>query len=38
MIGVLGHIVRSRTPSSLGVGMIFLGTFLLPLATNVLKS
>jgi hypothetical protein len=38
VIGVLGHIVRSRAAVALGVGLIFLGTFLLPLATDVLKS
>ena len=38
MIGVTGHIFRSRTLIVVGVGMIFLATFLLPVATNVLKS
>lgn len=38
MIGVAGHIVRSRTIVAVGIAMIFLATFLLPLATNVLRS
>jgi hypothetical protein len=38
VIGVVGHIVRARALVALGIGLIFLATFLLPLATNVLKS
>jgi hypothetical protein len=38
MIGVAGHIVRSRAIVAVGVGLIFLATFLLPLATSVLRS
>jgi hypothetical protein len=37
-LGVAGHIVRSKTAVALGIGMVFLATFLLPLVTNVLKS
>ena len=37
VIGILGHIFRSRTFVAVGIGLIFLGTFLLPLATNVLQ-
>jgi hypothetical protein len=38
LIGVVGHIVRSKALIVLGIGLIFLATFLLPLAANVLKS
>jgi hypothetical protein len=38
VIGILGHIFRSKTMVATGIGLIFLGTFLLPLATNVLES
>jgi hypothetical protein len=38
VIGVIGHIVRSKALVALGIGLIFLATFLLPLAANVLKS
>ena len=38
VIGVVGHLTRSRALVALGIGLIFLGTFLLPLAANVLKS
>lgn len=34
-IGIAGHVVKSRTLIALGIGMIFLGTFLLPLAANI---
>ena len=35
VIGVAGHIIRARTLIVLGIGLIFLGTFLLPLAANI---
>ena len=38
VIGVVGHIVRVKALVALGIGLIFLATFLLPLLTNVLKS
>jgi F0F1-type ATP synthase assembly protein I len=38
VIGVFGHIVRAKGLVALGIGMVFLATFLLPLVTNVLKS
>lgn len=38
VIGVAGHIIRSRATVAVGVALIFLATFLLPLATNVLRS
>ncbi len=34
-IGVIGHIVKVRTIVALGIGLVFLGTFLLPLAANL---
>jgi hypothetical protein len=38
VIGVIGHIIRAKGLVALGIGMIFLATFLLPLITNVVKS
>ena len=38
VIGVIGHIIRAKGLVALGIGLIFLATFLLPLITNVLKS
>ena len=38
VIGVIGHIVRAKGLVALGIGLIFLATFLLPLITNVVKS
>jgi hypothetical protein len=37
-VGILGHLFRSKTMVALGVGAVFLGTFLLPLAVYVSKS
>ena len=38
VIGVVGHIVRVKALVALGIGLIFLATFLLPLTANVLSS
>jgi hypothetical protein len=38
VIGVVGHVTRTRALVVLGIGLIFLATFLLPLAANVLES
>jgi hypothetical protein len=38
VIGVIGHITRTKGLIALGIGLIFLATFLLPLITNVVKS
>jgi hypothetical protein len=38
VIGVAGHVVRSRSLVVVGVALVFLGTFLLPLAVYVAKS
>ncbi|MEP6954130.1 MAG: hypothetical protein ABI950_08735 [Solirubrobacteraceae bacterium] len=35
VIGVAGHIMRFKTLVAIGIGMIFLATFLLPLAANL---
>jgi hypothetical protein len=37
-IGVVGHIVRAKALVALGIGLVFLATFLLPLAANIIKS
>jgi hypothetical protein len=38
VIGVVGHVTRTKALVVLGIGLIFLATFLLPLAANDLKS
>jgi hypothetical protein len=38
IIGVFGHIARVKSLVALGIGLVFLATFLLPLAANILKS
>ena len=38
VIGVAGHVMRSRSTVALGIGLIFLATFLLPLVLNVARS
>ena len=35
LVGVAGHVVRSKTMVAAGILMIFLATVLLPLATHV---
>ena len=37
-VGILGHLFRSRTMVVIGVGAVFLGTFLLPLGVYLSKS
>jgi hypothetical protein len=37
-IGIAGHIVRARSLVVVGIGLIFLATFLLPLAANIMRS
>jgi hypothetical protein len=37
-IGIVGHIVRVRGLVALGIGLVFLATFALPLVVNILKS
>ena len=38
VIGVVGHVTRTKALVVVGISLIFLATFLLPLAANVLKS
>lgn len=38
VIAIAGHVVRSRTAVIIGIGLIFLATFLLPLGINLSKS
>jgi hypothetical protein len=38
VVGIVGHVVRARPLIVIGIGLIFLATFLLPLAANVWKS
>jgi F0F1-type ATP synthase assembly protein I len=38
VIGVIGHIVRAKGLVAVGIAIVFLATFLLPLLTNVVKS
>jgi hypothetical protein len=37
-IGIVGHVVRARALIVVGIGLIFLATFLLPLAANIMQS
>ena len=37
-VGILGHLFRSKTMVVIGVGAVFLGTFLLPLGLYLSKS
>ena len=37
-LGVFGHIIKSRPAVAVGIGLVFLATFLLPLGTYVLKA
>jgi hypothetical protein len=38
VVGVAGHLTRTRSLVIIGIGLIFLATFVLPLVTNVLKN
>ncbi|HSD81767.1 MAG TPA: hypothetical protein VLB47_13955 [Solirubrobacteraceae bacterium] len=38
VVGIAGHVVRARALVVVGIGLIFLATFLLPLAANILRS
>jgi hypothetical protein len=38
VIGVFGHITRIKSLVALGIGLIFLATFVFPLVANILKS
>jgi hypothetical protein len=38
VVGVAGHVVKARSLVVLGIGLIFLATFLLPLVANVWRS
>ena len=38
VVGVVGHLTKTRSLVVIGIGLIFLATFVLPLATNVLKN
>lgn len=38
VIGIFGHISKTKTLVALGIGLIFLGTFVIPLIVNVSKS
>ena len=36
-LGVAGHVVRARSLVIIGIGLIFLATFLLPLGANLFQ-
>ncbi|MDQ6914286.1 MAG: hypothetical protein M3155_00570 [Actinomycetota bacterium] len=38
VVGIVGHLTRTKTLVAIGVGAIFLATFLLPVAIFVSKS
>lgn len=37
VVGIFGHITRSRTLVAIGIGLIFLGTLVAPLIVNLSK-
>jgi hypothetical protein len=37
VVGVAGHLMKTRAAVIIGIGMIFLATFVLPLLANVLQ-
>lgn len=37
LVGILGHLSRTKVLVALGIGMVFLATFLLPLLVNLSK-
>ncbi len=37
LIGVAGHIVRSKPMIALGIGLVFMATFVVPLLVNLSK-
>jgi hypothetical protein len=36
LVGAAGHLIRSKTLIVIGIGLLFLATFVLPLITNAL--
>jgi hypothetical protein len=36
-VGAAGHLIRSKTLIVIGIGLIFLATFVLPLITKVIQ-
>jgi hypothetical protein len=38
VIGIFGHISKTKSLVALGIGLIFLGTFVIPLLINILKT
>ena len=37
VIGIFGHITKTKVVVAIGIGLIFLGTFVLPLLLNLSK-
>jgi hypothetical protein len=38
VVGVAGHLTKTRALVIIGIGMIFVATFVLPLVTNVVRN
>ena len=38
VVGVAGHVARARSLVVMGIGLIFLATFVLPLLVNIARS
>jgi hypothetical protein len=38
LVGVAGHLTRTRSAVIVGIGLIFMATFVLPLLAKVLRS
>jgi len=37
VVGIFGHVIKSRTAVALGIGLIFVGTLILPLGVFLSK-
>ena len=37
VVGIFGHVIKSRTAVALGIGLIFVGTLILPLGVFLAK-
>jgi hypothetical protein len=38
LVGIAGHLTKTKSLIIIGIGLIFLATFILPLVTNVLHN
>jgi hypothetical protein len=38
LVGVAGHLTKTKSLVVIGIGLIFIATFVLPLVTNVIRN